>query len=59
MKIPTWIWAVVGCFLLVPLKAENESLWQVHAHNLHASYVLRLQWRADASAFCRGKNRSE
>ena len=39
MKIPTWIWAVVGCFLLVPLKAENESLWQVHTHNLHASYA--------------------
>ena len=39
MKIPTWIWAVVGCFLLVPLKAGNESLWQVHTHNLHASYA--------------------
>ena len=39
MKIWTWIGAVVGCFLLAPLKAENGSLWQVCADSLHASYA--------------------
>ena len=39
MKIQTWAFIVIGVFLSVSLKAENESLWQVRADDLHASYA--------------------
>ena len=39
MKIQTWVFIVIGMFLSVSLKAENESLWQLCADDLHASYA--------------------
>ena len=39
MKIQTWVFIVIGMFLSVSLKAGNESLWQLCADDLHASYA--------------------
>lgn len=39
MKIQTLAFIVIGMFLSVSLKAGNESLWQLCADDLHASYA--------------------